>query len=126
MIGAVYPGTFDPLTRGHEDLVRRASVLFGTVIVGVADSRAKKPFFTLTERVQAPPFQGHRLNRLEGTWAASELTLPAGTIRVPTDGPLGRLAFHLLEPESLDGLAAWNFLDESLAVGERYPIVKLY
>ena len=51
MIGAVYPGTFDPLTRGHEDLVRRASVLFGTVIIGVADSRAKKPFFTLTERV---------------------------------------------------------------------------
>ena len=51
MIGAVYPGTFDPLTRGHEDLVRRASVLFGSVIVGVADSRAKKPFFTLTERV---------------------------------------------------------------------------
>ena len=51
MIGAVYPGTFDPLTRGHEDLVRRAAVLSGTVIVGVADSRAKKPFFTLTERV---------------------------------------------------------------------------
>ena len=51
MIAAVYPGTFDPLTRGHEDLVRRASVLFGSVIVGVADSRAKKPFFTLTERV---------------------------------------------------------------------------
>ena len=51
MISAVYPGTFDPLTRGHEDLVRRASVLFGTVIIGVADSRAKKPFFTLNERV---------------------------------------------------------------------------
>ena len=51
MIAAVYPGTFDPFTRGHEDLVRRASVLFSTIIVGVADSRAKKPFFTLTERV---------------------------------------------------------------------------
>jgi len=51
MIGAVYPGTFDPLTRGHEDLVRRASLLFSEVIVGVADSRAKRPFFTLTERV---------------------------------------------------------------------------
>lgn len=51
MIGAVYPGTFDPLTRGHEDLVRRASMIFGTVILGVADSRAKRPFFTLTERV---------------------------------------------------------------------------
>ena len=48
---AVYPGTFDPLTMGHEELVRRAARLFGTVIVGVADSRAKRPFFTMTERV---------------------------------------------------------------------------
>jgi pantetheine-phosphate adenylyltransferase len=51
MIRVVYPGTFDPLTRGHEDLVRRASRLFDSVIVGVADSRAKKPFFTTEERV---------------------------------------------------------------------------
>ena len=48
---AVYPGTFDPLTRGHEDLVRRASRLFDRVIVGVAHSRTKQPFFTLQERV---------------------------------------------------------------------------
>ncbi len=48
---AVYPGTFDPLTRGHEDLVRRASLLFDAVIVGIADSRAKRPFFQLHERV---------------------------------------------------------------------------
>lgn len=52
MIRAVYPGTFDPLTRGHEDLVRRASMLFESVILGIADSRAKKPFFTLHERLQ--------------------------------------------------------------------------
>ena len=51
MIRAVYPGTFDPLTRGHEDLVRRASILFDSVILGVADSRSKKPFFTLDERL---------------------------------------------------------------------------
>ncbi len=51
MIKAVYPGTFDPLTRGHEDLVRRASTIFGTLIVGVADSKAKRTFFTLDERV---------------------------------------------------------------------------
>ena len=51
MIRAVYPGTFDPLTRGHEDLVRRASTLFDAVILGVADSRSKKPFFTLEERL---------------------------------------------------------------------------
>jgi pantetheine-phosphate adenylyltransferase len=48
---AVYPGTFDPLTRGHEDLVRRASGLFDEVVVGVADSRGKRPFFSSLERI---------------------------------------------------------------------------
>lgn len=48
---AIYPGTFDPLTRGHEDLIRRGAKMFDTIIVGVADSRNKKPFFTLEERV---------------------------------------------------------------------------
>jgi pantetheine-phosphate adenylyltransferase len=51
MIKAVYPGTFDPLTRGHEDLVRRASTLFDGVILAIADSKAKKPYFTLDERI---------------------------------------------------------------------------
>jgi len=51
MIRAVYPGTFDPLTRGHEDLVKRAASLFDSLIVGVADSRSKRTFFTLEERV---------------------------------------------------------------------------
>ena len=51
MIRAVYPGTFDPLTKGHEDLVARACRLFGEVIVAVAHSEAKRPFFTLNERV---------------------------------------------------------------------------
>jgi pantetheine-phosphate adenylyltransferase len=48
---AVYPGTFDPITLGHEDLARRASRLFDRVILAVADSRAKRPFFSLDERV---------------------------------------------------------------------------
>ncbi|MDP1733355.1 MAG: pantetheine-phosphate adenylyltransferase [Sulfuritalea sp.] len=49
---AVYPGTFDPLTSGHEDLVRRASSLFERVIIGVAESRTKNPMFSLAERVE--------------------------------------------------------------------------
>jgi pantetheine-phosphate adenylyltransferase len=52
MTKAIYPGTFDPLTRGHEDLVRRAAALFDAVILAVADSRAKRTFFTLEERVE--------------------------------------------------------------------------
>jgi len=51
MIRAVYPGTFDPLTRGHEDLVRRAGTLFDTIVVAIADSKAKRPYFTLEERI---------------------------------------------------------------------------
>jgi pantetheine-phosphate adenylyltransferase len=50
MIRVVYPGTFDPITRGHEDVVRRAAGLFGEVIVAVAASRAAT-LFSLDERV---------------------------------------------------------------------------
>ncbi len=48
---AVYPGTFDPFTRGHEDLVRRAALLFSHVVVAVARSNSKNPIFDLDERV---------------------------------------------------------------------------
>lgn len=63
MLKAVYPGTFDPLTRGHEDLVRRASKLFDRVVVGVADSQSKGPFFSMQERVEiAQEVLGHYPN----------------------------------------------------------------
>ena len=52
MLTAVYPGTFDPITRGHEDLVRRAVRLFDHVIVAVAESRNKGAFFSMEERVE--------------------------------------------------------------------------
>jgi pantetheine-phosphate adenylyltransferase len=48
---AVYPGTFDPMTLGHEDVVRRATQLFDTVIVAVAAGHHKKAMFTLQERI---------------------------------------------------------------------------
>jgi len=51
MIKVVYPGTFDPITRGHEDVVRRASELFGEIVVAVAESRTRT-LFTLDERVE--------------------------------------------------------------------------
>ncbi|MBK7793677.1 MAG: pantetheine-phosphate adenylyltransferase [Betaproteobacteria bacterium] len=52
MLKVVYPGTFDPFTRGHEDLTRRAARLFDHVVVGVAHSRSKQPYFTTDERVE--------------------------------------------------------------------------
>jgi pantetheine-phosphate adenylyltransferase len=63
MIIAVYPGTFDPLTRGHEDIVRRAAALFDKIVVGIAHSRNKKPFFNIEERVDiAREVLGHYSN----------------------------------------------------------------
>ena len=50
MIKVIYPGTFDPFTRGHEDVVRRAAGLFGEVIIAIAASRTTT-LFTLEERV---------------------------------------------------------------------------
>ena len=49
---AVYPGTFDPMTLGHEDVVRRATQLFDRVIVAVAAGHHKKAMFTLQERIE--------------------------------------------------------------------------
>ena len=48
---ALYPGTFDPITNGHIDLVQRAASLFDEVIVSIASSNKKKPLFTLEERI---------------------------------------------------------------------------
>jgi len=49
---ALYPGTFDPITNGHLDIIKRAASLFDEVIVAVADSRDKRPMFTLDERIK--------------------------------------------------------------------------
>lgn len=49
---AIYPGTFDPITRGHEELVRRASSLFDHLTVAIASNERKKPLFTQDERVE--------------------------------------------------------------------------
>jgi len=51
MVRAVYPGTFDPLTRGHEDIIRRGATLFESVVVGIAASRGKNPIFSVEERI---------------------------------------------------------------------------
>lgn len=50
-ITAIYPGTFDPITKGHVDLIERAVRMFGRVVVAVAENRNKAPLFSLDERV---------------------------------------------------------------------------
>jgi len=49
---AIYPGTFDPVTRGHIDICERALRMFDQIVIGVADSLAKEPFFNIDERLE--------------------------------------------------------------------------
>ena len=49
---AIYPGSFDPITFGHIDIVERACALFDKVILGVAESESKKPLFNVAERIK--------------------------------------------------------------------------
>ncbi len=75
MLKVVYPGTFDPFTRGHEDLVRRAAQLFHTVVVGVAASASKAPYFGLEDRVEMArevlaPFPNVTVTSFSTRWPA--------------------------------------------------------
>lgn len=49
---AIYPGTFDPMTRGHEDIVRRAAGLFDHLVMAIAESPSKRPYFDMATRVE--------------------------------------------------------------------------
>jgi pantetheine-phosphate adenylyltransferase len=62
---AIYSGTFDPITRGHEDLARRAANLFDKVILGIAESQSKNPRFSLAERVDMAKEILHDIPNLE-------------------------------------------------------------
>lgn len=62
---ALYPGTFDPITKGHFDIIERALNLFDHVIVAVAESHLKKPMFTLDERVRMAEAATTRLENVE-------------------------------------------------------------
>lgn len=50
-VSVMYPGTFDPITRGHEDLIRRAARLFDRIVVAIAANPGKQPMFSLEERI---------------------------------------------------------------------------
>ncbi len=73
-------------------------------------------------------YQGtHKMRTLTGKWEAVEQTIPAGSLVVPMDQPLARLAFMLFDPRSDDGLMAWNILDPVLGATpapQHYPVLR--
>jgi hypothetical protein len=91
-----------------------------------ADAQLAVERFSIAEMTKAPKvFQGHQEARLKGTFARAQLTVQAGSLYIPANQPLARLAFYLLEPESDDGLVTWNIIEEGIEVGQTYPIYRV-
>jgi len=91
-----------------------------------AEARVDVERFSI-EAIDKQPraFQGHQETRLKGTFDKVQLAVNAGSLYIPANQPLARLAFYLIEPESDDGLVTWNVIDEGLAVGLTYPIYRV-
>lgn len=80
-------------------------------------------FLIESSTAAARPFQGRVERTITGSWEATVEVLPPGTMAVPVDQPLGRLAFSLLEPRSDDGFTNWAILDDAIEAGN-YPILR--
>jgi hypothetical protein len=80
------------------------------------------------QEVKVPPreFQKHKLRELNGSFVSATVQAHAGDFIVRTAQPLGVLAFHILEPESLDGVVSWEVLSASPQVGDIYPVRKVF
>jgi hypothetical protein len=87
----------------------------------VAVERFSIADYTRAERT----FQGRNEARLRGTYDKAQFTVEAGSLFIPANQPLARLAFYLIEPESDDGLVTWNIIEEGLASGQTYPIYRV-
>ena len=82
--------------------------------------------FRIDSTTVAPrPFQGHTQRTVFGAYEDATVNLPAGTLGIGVDQPLGRLAFLLLEPRSDDGFVNWNLFDPEIASERYYPVVRV-
>ena len=86
---------------------------------------AAEQFTVTTSSLDEREFEGHQQRSVDGTWEPVDREVPAGTLVVPIDQPLGRLLFALLEPRSDDGIVNWNVLDGQAGVGSVYPILRV-
>jgi len=120
------PATTDrlPLVARIEELLGRHGIR--TVRLPSARTMQVEAVIPGTVRRNEREFQGHREARLEGAVRrARTLQAPQDSLVVPMGQPLARLAFHLLEPTSDDGVVTWNVVDEWLRDGEEIPIYRV-
>ena len=88
---------------------------------------ARGESFTIDSIATSPrPFQGHHEIRLKGHWERGLQSLPPNSFIVSTAQPRGALIVYLLEPESDDGFATWNFFDKQIRKGGKYPVRRIF
>jgi hypothetical protein len=84
-------------------------------------------FRIASNTTESQEYQNHKMRTITGAWEGADITLPAGSIVVPMEQPLARLAFLLFDPRSDDGFMTWNLLDEVLGrtpAPEFYPVIR--
>jgi hypothetical protein len=110
----------------HERMARKLEEHAIRMDVLTAPARVRVEEFAIDRLIRAErPFQGHLDVSLSGRFEQREIELPAGSIVVRTDQPLGRVVFYLLEPESDDSLTTWNVFDAALEPGGVHPVLKV-
>jgi hypothetical protein len=118
----VVPARADNLHRPIAERLRLHGITFRET--GQAESRTVDRFVIGTVTRAERPFQGHQETKITGTWEPATVALPAGSLLVPATQPLARLVFYLLEPESDDGLTAWNLIAAALMPSTVHPVLK--
>jgi hypothetical protein len=129
-------GTFRPTERervpeayyfsGELEVVRERLEAHGilTESLSEGESLTLEAFQVDSVRTAEREYQGRAPQEVWGSYRTREVTLEAGTVIVPMDQPLARVAFTLLEPRSDDGFVAWAFLTETLNEGTEYPVFR--
>lgn len=129
-------GTFQPTESERVPAVYYVPVELGTIVErlqahgirysvldGVQEVEIQE-FMVDSVTTASREYEGHQGQEVFGYYRDVARTLDAGTIMVPMDQPLVRVAFALLEPRSDDGFVAWGFLADALKAGEAYPILR--
>lgn len=113
------------LPPGADSLVARLRMHGIRVVPAETGARRVEAFRMDSTAVAEREFQGHRERRMWGAWEPVTREIAPGTLMVPMDQPLARLAFTLLEPRSDDGFAAWNFMDPWITAGRALPVLRI-
>ena len=106
-------------------LLRAHGIIFTPATVTKPRSMEVEEFQIETTTQAANTNEGHRERTVTGKWVATRREVPEGTLEIPMNQPLARLAFYLIEPRSDDGLVTWNFMDDQLTADPKvYSILR--